>query len=143
MVWYGWKGKASPHGTIFTNEYLQVNSCPLQNLNLTPEEQKAIKELQDDNSWVVVIAENGVAMVVMDREDYTDKALSLLAGSNTYNIVTKDPTTKLKNKLAKTLRDIKNQGWLSDHSYRKVYPHQCSCPQILWPSQHTQSLHPP
>ena len=57
----------------------------------------------------------------MDREDYTDKALSLLADTNTYKTISKDPTTKLKNKLSQTLRDIKNQGGLSDHSYRKVY----------------------
>ena len=41
---------------------------------------------------------------------------------NTYNIITKDPTGKLKNKLAQTLRDITNQRGHSYHSYRKVYP---------------------
>ena len=74
-----------------------------------------------DNSQVVFTVNKGMVMVAMDKEDYTDKALSLLADSNTCNIITKDPTTKLKNKLAQTLRDIKNQGGLSEHSYRKVY----------------------
>ena len=43
-------------------------------------------------------------MVVMDKEDYTDKALSLLADTSTYWIINKEPTTKLKNKLTQMLR---------------------------------------
>ena len=74
-------------------------------------------------------------MVVMDGEDYTDKALSLLADSNTYNNITKEPTTKLKNKLAQILRDIKNQGGFSDHSYRKVYPTSAVAPKLNGLSQ--------
>ena len=42
------------------------------------EEQNVIKELKDDHSRVVLTADKGVAVVVMDREDYTDKTLSLL-----------------------------------------------------------------
>ena len=64
------------------------NSCPPPKPNLILEEQKAIKELRDDHSNVVPTANKGVAMVVMDREDYIDKVLFLLADSNTYNITT-------------------------------------------------------
>ena len=45
---------------------------------------------------MVLGADKGVAMVVMDREDYADKALSLLVDANIYNIITKDSTTKWK-----------------------------------------------
>ena len=58
---------------------------------------------------MVLTAGKGVAMVVTDREDYTDKALSLLAGTNTYKTITNDPTTKLKNNLSISLRDIKTK----------------------------------
>ena len=78
-------------------------------------EWKAIKELKDDHSWVVLTAHKGVAMVVMGREDYK-QGLPLLADTNNYKIITKDPTSKLKNKPAQTLRDIKKQRGLSDHS---------------------------
>ena len=57
---------------------------------------------------MVLTADKGVSMVIMDREDYTDKAQSLLADSNTYKTITKDPTNKLKNKLFQKLRDVKN-----------------------------------
>ena len=78
---------------------------------------------------MVLTVDKGMAMVVMNREDYTDKALSLLADPNTYKTITKDPTTKLK-KLSKMLRYIKNQGGHSDHGYRKVYPNSAVAPKI-------------
>ena len=36
--------------------------------NITMEEQKALKELKDDNTWVFLTADKGVCMVVLDRE---------------------------------------------------------------------------
>ena len=58
-------------------------------------------------------------MVVMDKEDYTDKALLVLANTSTYRIINKDPTTKLRNKLTQTLRDIKQNEGLSDPTTEK------------------------
>ena len=49
--------------------------------SLTLEEWTLIKELKDDHYQVVLKA---------------DKAISLLADSNTYSMITKDPTTRLK-----------------------------------------------
>ena len=69
-------------------------------------------------------------MVVMHREDYIDKAKSLIADITTYKTITKDPTNKLKNKLTQTLRDIKNQGRLSDYNYRKVYTTSAVAPKL-------------
>ena len=66
--------------------------------------------------------DKGMTMVVMDKKDYTEKALSLLTDTSTYRIINKDPTNKLKNKLTQTLRDTKQKGGLSDCCYRKVYP---------------------
>ena len=71
---------------------------------------------------MVPTADNGVTVVVRDKLDYADKALSLLAVTSTYRIINKDPTTKLKTKLTQMLRDIKQKGGFRDCSYRKVYP---------------------
>ena len=62
------------------------------------------------SNFYLLTADKGVAMVTVDREDYTDKAHLLLADTNTYEPIPKDPMNKLKNKLPQTLRDIKNQG---------------------------------
>ena len=64
-------------------------------LNISQEEFNAIKELKDDHSRVVLTADKGVAMVVMGREDYTNKAQQLLLGTNIYKLI---PTNELKNK---------------------------------------------
>ena len=90
--------------------------------NITMEEFKAINRLREDQSRVVLIADKGVAMVIMDKNNYTDKALSLLADSNTYRAITKDPINKLKNKIIGVLKDIKQAGGLKDSTDHKMYP---------------------
>ena len=61
-------------------------------------------------------------MVVMEKQDYTDKALTLLGYTSIYNIINKDPTTRLRNSLITKVKDIKQKGGLSDTIYRKMYP---------------------
>ena len=80
-------------------------------------------------------------MIIVDKPDYTNKALALLEDTNTYIVLNKDPTTKIKNKLIQTHKDIKQTGGLSDQKYRKLYPTSAGSP-VLWPSQNPQSWHP-
>ena len=61
--------------------------------NITREEQKALKELREDNTRIVLTADKGVCMVVMDREEYTKKAEELL-NQATYKVIPADPITK-------------------------------------------------
>ena len=115
----------NPHGSRGIQSRFQPLAqelLPPTKPNLITEEYRAIKKLRKDQSQLVLTADKGVAMAVMDKEHYTDKALSLLADTTTYSIINKDPTTKLKNKLSQTLRDIKQTGGLSECSYRKVFP---------------------
>ena len=37
---------------------------------------KAIKELKEDNSWAILTADKGEAMVVMDIQDYSKRLTS-------------------------------------------------------------------
>ena len=82
----------------------------------------AIKKLKEDYSRVILTADKRVAMVVMDRQDYFNKAHQLLADTNTEKPIHKDPTNKLKNKLPQIPRDIKSQGGLSGSRYKRLYP---------------------
>ena len=90
--------------------------------SITKEEYRAIKQLRKDQSRIVLTADKGVAMVIMDRQQYMDKATTLLQDTNTCRTIPKDPTNKLKNKLIGILRDIKQTGGLKDTTYHKVYP---------------------
>ena len=47
--------------------------------SLSKQESIGLAQLKKDNDRVVLTADKGVAMVVMDREDYIQKAESLLA----------------------------------------------------------------
>ena len=50
---------------------------------------------------MMLTANKGMAMVVIDKQDYTDKAHTLLVDTTIYSIINKDLTMKLKNKLAR------------------------------------------
>ena len=67
---------------------------PPQKTNISREEHQAIKELKEDHTRVVLTVDKGVATMVMDKQDYMDKALSLLRDSSTYITIHKDPTTQ-------------------------------------------------
>ena len=60
-----------------------------------------------------------MAMVVMDKQDYIDKALYLLSDTSTYKTMHKDPTIRLRNSLITKLKDVKQQGGINDITYRK------------------------
>ena len=95
----------------------QCNQC-----NLNPTQHRAPTQLKQDNSRVVLTADKGVAMVIMDKEDYTNKAQALLQDTYTYKVLKKDPTSQLKNKLINILKDIKQSGGLSINKYKQLYP---------------------
>ena len=100
---------------------LLKNHCPHNKANISREEHQAIIRLRDDHPRVVLTVDKGMAIVVLGKEDYMDKALSLLSDTSTYKTIHKDPTTMLRNTLITKLMDIKQQGGLSDITCRKVY----------------------
>ena len=63
----------------------------------------------------------GVAMVIMDKEDCSKKAQALLQDTSTYKVLKKDPISYLKNKLITLLKDIKQTGGLSTNKYKQLY----------------------
>ena len=52
---------------------------------------------------MVITADKGVAMVVMDRKEYVEKLKGLLA-QPVYRTIAADPTNKLKARLIQTLK---------------------------------------
>ena len=53
-------------------------------------------ELKKDASRMVLTADKGVALVIMNTEDYAKKAEDLL-NQQTYRSINSDPTMRLKN----------------------------------------------
>ena len=104
--------------------------------NSHKEEYQALKQLKKDNARMVLTADKGVSMVVMDREEYIQKSEELLNKSN-YKILQTDLTTKFKNKLISILKSIKSEGGIDDNTYKKAIPNWSNTTQILWVTQDT------
>ena len=97
--------------------------------NITREEHEAMEELRKDTTRIVLTADKGVALVVMNREEYEKKAEELLS-QTTYNKINNDPTTRHKNKLINLLKTIKTQGGISEALYKKLYPTGAGVPKF-------------
>ena len=98
--------------------------------NLTKAQNLAIRELKRDKDCIVLTADKGVAMVIMDRQDYTSKANNLLS-QNTYKTIQWDPTNGIKNKLITILKRVKSQTGLSNQTYKAMYPMGCVPPSSM------------
>ena len=79
---------------------------------------------------MVLTADKGVALVVMNRHDHIKKARALLDDTNTYKPIKSDPTTKLKNKLINILKMMKEERSIDDNTYKEVYPTGASAPKF-------------
>ena len=52
--------------------------------NITKDEAKALKHPRQDKDRIILTADKGVALVVLDRRDYVNKAMYLLANRDTF-----------------------------------------------------------
>ena len=90
---------------------------------------KAMKELREDDTRMTLTADKGVALVVMDKEDYIKKAEDLL-NQPIYKLIPADPTTRQKNKLINLLMNIKAEGGINDETYKRMYPTGAGSPKF-------------
>ena len=97
--------------------------------NITKKERIALVELKNDPSRMVLTAHKGVAMVIMNTEDYKKKAEDLL-NHHTYRSITSDPTMMLKNKLITLLKSIKAKGGMKEEVYKRLYPTGAGSPKF-------------
>ena len=97
--------------------------------NITKEEQKAMIELKKDTNRVILTADKGTCLVVMDKEEYINKAQDLLK-EEAYKIIPEDPTNKQKNKLIQLLKKIKTECGINEENYKKMYPTGAGIPEF-------------
>ena len=93
------------------------------------EEQKAMNELKKDTNKFILTADKGTCLVVMDKEEYINKAQDLLK-EDTCRVIPDDPTNKQKNKLIQLLKKIKMEGGINEENYRKMYPTGAGIPKF-------------
>ena len=78
---------------------------------------------------MVLTADKGVAMAVMDRKEYQEKVEDLLT-STPYRTISTDPTNKLNTQLIQKLRRIKRETNMDEGTYMTMYPTHCTAPKI-------------
>ena len=64
--------------------------------NLSKEERQALKELKEDESIVILPADKGKCLVIMDRLEYNNKMEEKLKDVTTYKKLSEDPTMEKK-----------------------------------------------
>ena len=74
--------------------------------NLSKAQTQALRELKRDRDRIVLTTDKGVAMVIMDRQDYINKS-NQLSSQPAYRSIPRDPTNKIKNKLINILKRVK------------------------------------
>ena len=97
--------------------------------NISKEEFKAIRGLKEDDSRIILTADKGVALVVLNKEDYIRKAEHLL-NQQTYRQIPEDPTSKQKTRLIKLLKNIKVEGGINEETYTRMYPTGAGSPKF-------------
>ena len=91
-----------------------------------------IKQLRADKDHMILNADKGVALVVMERQDYIWKNRNLLEDATIYRPIQSDPTNKHKVKLINILKNMKAETGMNDNIYRRMYPTGPSSQKIVW-----------
>ena len=108
--------------------------------NIAKEEARAIQELKKDKEKIILTADKGVSIVVIDKEEYTKKSEELLQQTS-YKELTTDTTTKYKNKLINLLKTIKAEGGINNITYKRLYPTGQDRPNIMGYPKYTKQLY--
>ena len=90
--------------------------------NITREEREAIKILKEDDTCVVLTADKGVAMVIMDKSSYIDKCMALLQDSNVYQPC-RDLTGQIHRQVQAHLHKLKGKHG-KDHQWVQLHYNQ-------------------
>ena len=94
--------------TICAKVGLKLQNSKPPKSNLSKDERKALKELQSDTSVVTLPAGKGRSTVILNREDYLERFMDHI-NNGPYQLVKKYPTTKIKTKILKQFKVLKDK----------------------------------
>ena len=72
-----------------------------------------MQPLQDE-TIVILPADKGKAIVIMDRDDYWKKISDMLEDPRTYKKLKHNPTTKIEKCITQSLKVVKKNRWIPD-----------------------------
>ena len=104
------------------------NSKPPKD-NLSKDKCKTLKELQSDTSIVILPVDKGRSTVILNREDYLEKCMDHIS-NGPYQLLKKDPTTKIKTKTLKQLKVLKDSEFIDNKLYYYLKPTDSPVPRF-------------
>lgn len=137
------------HPMVQFSEFLLTNvahpSFPTslqQNPNLTPSEFRALRSLKHDNDIMILPADKGSSVVVLDREDVIEESLRLLSDTDAYTPVQHDHTQSVATELRKLLKAIGPFQNFSNDTINLLVPDEPHTPSFyILPKVHKEG-HP-
>ena len=118
----------------------ELDKAKVPKSNLSAEEWKALKSLKEDEEIMILPADKGKCLVVMDRKDYLSKMEEKLKDETTYRPIEKDPTNEIKKALTDQLDKIKEEKQIDQRTYYKLYPTKERIPRMYGqPKVHKQN----
>ena len=96
--------------------------------NITKAEHLTIEDLKKDKDHIIVTADIGVALVVMDKTEYITKYKALLQDNLVYQHLSKDTSPTIHKEFIKILQDYNNNNFISETEYTLLRPHGSNSP---------------
>ena len=99
--------------------------------NIDIKKRRALKELRKDTSIVILQADKGNAIVIMDREQYERKMDELLSDPS-YRKISGDPTPRIKRSVMTTFLAAEKKGSLPEILWKKLasQPSSTTAPKV-------------
>uniref|UniRef100_A0A8C5LZ93 Reverse transcriptase domain-containing protein n=1 Tax=Leptobrachium leishanense TaxID=445787 RepID=A0A8C5LZ93_9ANUR len=115
-----------------------------KNFNLTIEEKKAIKNLDNDETIVIKPADKGGGIVVWPKEAYNKEALRILEDKKTYTKLKSNPIITIRENLQVLLQGGKEKGILTEREFQYLMIEDIKTPHFyILPKIHKNITEPP
>ena len=115
--------------TLRANCVRILKNAPKPRSNINKKERLALDSLAKNKEITIVPADKGRSVVVMNTQDYKDKANKILSDTSTYKTLSKDPTARFSAQLVDLLQTCKKEG-LNERDYRRLYPTSSVIPRF-------------
>ncbi|XP_072046801.1 uncharacterized protein [Amphiura filiformis] len=97
--------------------------------NLTKEERAALNDLEKDKSIIIVPADKGKCVCVLNETDYRSKCSELLSDNNTYKRIGYNPRSGYRKKVCQFVNKLETDGAIIDkEKYNLIPPTEPSVP---------------
>ena len=104
------------------NRILNTYTNKLMHTNITKSGHLALENLRKDKDHIIVTADKGVVLVVMDKTECITECEALLQDNSVYQHLSKDTSPTIHKELITILQDYKNNNFISETEYTQLRP---------------------